>query len=302
MERGKGGRKIVLITGTNSGIGFALANKLHRSEFSVVATTRERNVQKLREQLPEHENFSVLPLDVTSYESIEECVQTVADQYGPIDILINNAGISYRSVVEHMSREEEGLQLMTNYFGPMKLIRAVLPEMRHNCYGRIINVSSVGGMMAMPTMGSYSASKFALEGASEALWYELRPWNVSVTLVQLGFVKSESYQNVYWSKSAEQSRDDPNDDYHIYYKYMSDFVGKLMERSFATPERIAEKIIRTMKKDDPPLRLPVTVDAHLFYWIRRLLPRFVYHKLLYWNLPKIHEWEASAKRAKKEWG
>ncbi len=290
-------RKVLILTGSSSGIGNALAHKLTETSYEVIITARKENIEQLEDEFREWDHCSVLPLDLTCPQSRNSFLNTVQQQFGRIDILVNNAGISFRSVVEHMSKEEEALQLETNYFGPMALIRSVLPLMRKQCSGRIINVSSVSGMMAMPTMGSYSASKFALEGASEALWYELKPWDISVSLIQIGFIRSESYKNVYWSKAAQLARENEGEDYHIYYKCMSGFVEKLMQRSRATPEKIANGILRTIERTSPPLRVPLTLDAHLFYWIRRLLPRPFYHWFLYNNLPCIREWEKAAHRA-----
>ncbi|MCB0332288.1 MAG: SDR family oxidoreductase [Bdellovibrionales bacterium] len=292
-------RKVLILTGTSSGIGHALAHKLTGSPYEVIITAREGSIKKLEEEFRPWKHCSLYPLDLTCPNSRQSFVKTIKEKYGRIDILVNNAGISFRSVVEHMSKEEEELQLETNYFGPMALIRNVLPYMRQQCSGKIINVSSVAGIMAMPTMGSYSASKFALEGASEALWYELKPWNISVSLIQIGFIHSESYKNVYWSKAAEHARDHDDEDYHIYYTCMSGFVEKLMKRSLATPEKIADGILRTVQKEHPPLRVPLTFDAHLFSWLRRLLPRSLYHWILYRNLPSIHDWERAAQRAMK---
>jgi len=101
-----------------------------------------------------------------------------------------------------MTVADEQLQMQTNYFGPLALIRDLLPSMREKGRGKIINVSSVSGMIAMPTMASYSASKHALKGASEALWYEMKPYGINVSLIQPGFIKSNSFHNVYFSHSS----------------------------------------------------------------------------------------------------
>src|SRR6185312_12581338 len=122
----------------------------------------------------------------------------------------------------------DGAQLTVNYSAAIALTRLVLPHMRKQRFGRIINVSSVSGMMAMPTMGSYSASKFALEGASEAIWYELRPWNVKVTLLQPGFIHSEGFKNVYLSRLAKDAKENPADPYHKYYRHMEPFISAMM--------------------------------------------------------------------------
>jgi len=147
-------KPLVLVTGTSSGIGFELIKKLYSGgRYRVVATTREQSIPKiLKRGLQEKEGFWLRPLDVTSYIQRLRLVQEIDASWGGVDILVNNAGISYRAVVEHMSDEEEFHQMDTNYLGAMSLVRLVLPGMRKKCRGQIINVSSVSGMMAMPTM------------------------------------------------------------------------------------------------------------------------------------------------------
>ncbi|MFN8390924.1 MAG: SDR family oxidoreductase [Bdellovibrionota bacterium] len=281
---------VVLLTGASSGIGLALAQKLHVSSFRVAVTAREKSIHTVRAQLPETDRFGVFPLDVTCAESRERLVADVRARFGGVDILINNAGISYRSVIEHMTEADEALQMGTNYFGPLGLIRLCLPHMRERRAGRIINVSSVGGMMAMPTMGSYSASKFALEGASEALWYELQPWNIKVTLVQPGFIRSRSFEHVYFSEAGKQASEEHRDAYHAYYRSMSVFIETLMCRAFATSDSVAQTVLDLMMKENPPLRHPATIDATFFSVLRRFVPRKLYHRILYANLPDIKKW------------
>jgi len=283
---------VVLITGTSSGIGLAIIKQLYQlREYRVVATARESSIQQVRDQgMEESDRFMIRAMDVNADADRQRVINEIEKVWDGVDILINNAGISYRAVVEHMSEDEEIKQMDTNYFSAMALIRLVLPKMRERRSGHIINISSVSGMMAMPTMSSYSASKFALEGASEALWYELRPWNIHVTLLQPGFIRSDSFRHVYYSKKSADGRDQPHDPYHKYYAAMSPFVEKLMTRSFSDAGRVADTVIRIMAKKVPPLRCPATLDAHLFYWLRRLLPRRLYHRILYYALPGIRNW------------
>ncbi len=143
--------------------------------------------------------------------------------------------------------------------------------------------------MAMPTMGSYSASKFALEGASEALWYELKPWGINVTLIEPGFIHSNSFKNVYLSDKAKHSIL-KNDTYNIYYLSMRDFIEKIMKMAISTSGDIADKIITVVKDKNPPLRVCATIDAYFFSYLRRILPRAIYHAILYRNLPNIKKW------------
>lgn len=288
---------VVLVTGCNSGIGFALAQLLYKQErYRVVITAREKNMSRLREIFKETERFIVRPLDVTSEYEREALVFELRNLWGSVDVLVNNAGISYRSVIEHMSEKDEALQMATNYLGPMGLIRLVLPYMRKRGRGKIINVSSVSGMLAMPTMASYSASKHALEGASEALWYETRPFGIDVSLIQPGFIHSNSFKSVYHTLYSQPDKS-YNGPYGDFYRNMTPFIEKLMHWSPTTPERVAEIILKTIRRRHPPLWIPVTLDAVIFYYIRRLFPRRLLLPFLYSCLPQARHWsESYAKR------
>lgn len=283
---------VVLVTGASSGIGLALARALEdRPRTRSVITARQTTISKLAEAgLHENDRMLIRPLDVTQEDQRTALIQEIDDRWGGVDVLINNAGIAYRSVVEHMSPQEAVHQLSTNFLGPMELTRLVLPGMRHKRAGRILNISSVSGMMAMPTMGTYTASKFALEGASEALWYEVKPWNIHVTLVQPGFIRSASFKNIYLSIRAEEAMENDCAAYNHVYQRMGPFIERLMLRSRVTPEQIARLTLSTLDKPNPPLRLPATLDAKFFFLLRRLLPRKIYHSLLYHSLPGIREW------------
>ncbi len=283
---------VILLTGASSGIGLALAKALKRRPSTrAILTARTTSLSRLTDAgFEESDKLLIRPLDVTREDQRSELVQEINERWGGVDVLINNAGIAYRSVIEHMSPQEAVHQLSTNFLGPMELTRLVLPRMREKRAGRIINISSVSGMMAMPTMGTYTASKFALEGASESLWYEVKPWNIFVTLVQPGFIRSASFRNVYLSQRAREAMESDCAAYSPVYQRMQPFIERLMLRSRATPERIAELTLATLEQARPPLRFPATLDAKFFYLLRRLLPRKLYHSLLYYSLPGIREW------------
>jgi NAD(P)-dependent dehydrogenase (short-subunit alcohol dehydrogenase family) len=281
---------VVLITGCSSGIGLSLARLLYeRGGYRAVVTARAKSYEELTRQFPEKANFWVRELDVTKYEQIDILIHEIAVEWGGVDILVNNAGICYRSVMEHMDEDAEMQQLKTNYLGPLSLIRMVLPTMREKGYGHIINVSSVSGMMAMPTMGSYSASKHALDGASEALWYEMKPFGINISVIQPGFVHSNSFKNVYLSRKAKFSGE-LEGPYADYYTHISPFIEKLMAWSRSTPEKIAKKIYALMESRRPPLWKPATPDAILFGWLRKLLPKRVFHKIMFLMLPGSKRW------------
>jgi len=288
--------KCVLITGTSSGLGKELVHTLSEAGFFVIATARLKSVETAKKAFKLLKNVVVYPLDITQMHTHKSFISQMVMAHGAIDILINNAGIAYRSVFEHISEEEENHQMTTNYLGAMELTRCVIPFMREKKSGHIINVSSVGGMMAMPTMAAYCASKFALEGATESLWYELRPWNIYVSLVEIGFVKSKSFTHIYFPKQYLSGLDNT---YDLYYKHMERFVAKMMLSSPSTPHTISKRILKKLiLRKHPPLRLSGTWDAKFFFYMRRYIPRRLYHYILYKCLPGIKEWERNARNDK----
>ena len=289
--------KTVLITGASTGIGLAIARAFCETEYRVVLTARPSSLARFdAHAVTESDRVRIRPLDVTDAEQREALVAEAERDWGGIDVLINNAGVSYRAVVEHVVEAERLAQMDVNFRSPMEMIRLVLPGMREKRAGRIITISSVGGMMAMPTMAAYSASKFALEGAHEALWYEVRPWGVRVSLVQPGFVHSDGFQKVRYTERSDRSEHELAEPYHEHYVNMSPFIGRLMRMSPATPESVAKVVIRTIGRRRPPLRVPATLDARIFALIRRVVPRSAYHWLLYRMLPNVDTWGPPEKR------
>jgi len=284
----------VLITGASTGIGLAMARALSRTKYRVFLTARRESLPRFDvHAIGESRNVRIRPLDVTNAEERESIIAEADRDWGGIDILVNNAGVSYRAVVEHVEEDERLAQMDVNFRSPMELIRLVLPGMRRKRAGRIITVSSVGGMMAMPTMGAYSASKFALEGAHEALWYEVRPWGIRVSLVQPGFVHSDGFQKVRYTPKSDRSEHELAEPYHEHYVNMAPFIEKVMKSSRATPQSVAEVVLKTMRRRRPPLRVPATFDAFGFSVLRRILPRSTYHWLLYKLLPHVDTWGPS---------
>lgn len=243
----------------------------------------------MKERFQENERFWIRKLDVTSEAERNALICEISEAWEGVNILINNAGVSYRAVVEHMNVTEEQHQFDVNYFGPVGLIRSVLPHMRKLGRGKIINVSSVSGMLAMPTMGSYSASKYALEGLSEALWYEVRPLGINVSLIQPGFVRSKSFLNVVYSAQSGPEHG-VEGLYADYYQHMTPFIERLMGFSFTTPASVARKVLKTIRRKNPPLWIPATFDAKVFYYLRRFIPRMILLELLFATLPRVRLW------------
>jgi short-subunit dehydrogenase len=284
-------RKVILLTGASTGLGLATAKHLLLKNYHLVLTAREQSLHRFNEQnIQESQTCWIRKLDVTNYNERKILIDEINERLGGVDVLINNAGIAYRSVVEHVTEHERIEQLDINFLSCMELIRLVLPRMRHKKDGVILNISSVGGMMAMPTMSIYSASKFALEGATEALWYEVKPWNIKVCLIQPGFINSNSFEHTHETFLGKDAIQNQNSPYHQHYKQMSGFIAKMMKRTACTPDTVAQIIVKTIERKNPPLRIPGTRDAFIFYILRRLMPRKLYHHLLYKFLPNIKRW------------
>ena len=188
----------ILITGSSTGIGFATALSLARAGHDVFATMRnpsrspELRTVAERERLP----ITILPLDVNDDMSVAVAVKTILGLRGQIDVLINNAGIGLLGSVEETSLDVFRATMETNYFGVIRCTRAVLPGMRERRSGRIINISSVAGKFSAAGHGSYSASKFALEGLSDALAAEVRPFNIHVNVVEPGVVQTPIFGKI----------------------------------------------------------------------------------------------------------
>ena len=288
--------KVILITGASSGLGLILAKKLMSHNFHLVLTARESSLPRFKEEgIVESDNIWLRPLDITNEDQRKDLILEVNQRLSGVDILINNAGFTYRAVVEHVLAEERIKQLHTNFIAAMELSRLVLPFMRAKKQGKIINISSVGGMMAMPTMAIYSASKWALEGYSESLWYEVKPWNINVTLIQPGFINSDSFKLVRHTEKSADSAQRVRDPYHNHYHFMSTFIERLMKLSPSRPENVADKVIKVIYSKNPPLRVAGTFDAIVFKLIRTLLPQRLYHFILYNTLPGIRKWGPGSK-------
>lgn len=283
---------VLLVTGASTGLGLALAKLLIReTRYRLVLTARAESMPRFAAAgIGRGPRVRLAELDVADPASRAAAIAVLEAEWGGVEILVNNAGIATRAVVEHIDDRDLDEVLAVDFRGPLDLIRRVLPGMRARRRGRILTVSSVGGMMAMPTMAAYSAAKFAIEGACESLWYEVRPWGVGVSLIEPGFINSDSFTHTRHTPDSEWARTCSGDPYHAHYAAMSGMIDRLMHRTWATPERVAREILRTIRARNPRLRVRATPDALIFDYLRRWLPRRLYHAVLYAGLPKVREW------------
>ena len=289
--------RVVLVTGASVGLGLAIARQLLKGPNRLILTARSSSMDRFAEAgITESDQVRLRSLDVTDHAQRTAVIDEANRDWGGVDVLINNAGFAYRAVAEDITDDDIKAQMAVNFRAPMELARLVLPTMRAKKRGHIINISSVGGMMAMPTMGVYAASKFALEGASEALWYEVRPWNIRVSLVQPGFIHSDSFEKVRFTRAGLTNKSRIDQPYYAHYTNMEHLIGRLMGWAFATPEKVARMVVYTMNRRRPPLRVPATCDAWAFAFLKRLLPQRIYNFALYAGLPRIWRWGPKERR------
>jgi len=242
--------KTVLITGCSSGIGRATAEAFLADEWTVYATARdEAELADLSEA-----GCETAELDVTNAREVERVVNRIVDEQGRIDCLVNNAGTAQFGPLEDVPTDALDDQFDVNVYGPHRLIRAVLPHMRDREAGRIINVSSVTGFLATPGEGAYSASKFALEGLSDALRNEVDQYGIEVVLIEPGPVATEFEQRV----EASRDRLEESGAYEAIYGIQDDRAAIEASDTFGmAPEAVATTIKDAATVTDPDPRYPV---------------------------------------------
>jgi NAD(P)-dependent dehydrogenase (short-subunit alcohol dehydrogenase family) len=249
--------KIVLITGASSGIGRATAEHLVERGYRVFGTSRNpAGAAPIK-------GAALLPLDVRDDASVETCVATVQNAVGPIDVLINNAGYSVVGAVEETSPSEAQALFDTNFFGTLRMVRAVLPLMRKQGSGLIINTSSVLGFLPAPFMGLYASTKHALEGLSESLDHEVRGFGVRVILIQPTF--TNTLLDINATNPVQKI-----DSYSTLLKRASTAITAQV-RSSQGPEIVAVEILRAIEGPHK-LRRPVGSKASLLSQLRRFMP------------------------------
>lgn len=252
--------KVILITGCSNGIGKDLAERLTESGYTVVATARRlETIENLNAALK-------LQLDVTSNESITNAVNKVIDRFGRIDTLINNAGYSARSVVEDVSDDQIQQMFNVNVYGVIRMIRAVVPYMRKDKSGRIINIGSIAGKMVLPVSGAYCASKFALEALNDALRLELTTFGISVVLVEPGNIQT-NFMNIVQGNS-EKIISNPNSVYNELYQNYERF-NTTSRNNNPGPEVVSRVVEKVLESSKPKARYRAAVPA-INYLITKL--------------------------------
>ncbi len=255
--------KTILITGASTGIGYATARLFQHRGWNVVATMRSPEKAGALAAL---ENVCCLRLDVTDSESIQQAIAQALQQFGSIDVLVNNAGYGLIGAFEACSIEQIERQFGTNVFGLMAVTRALLPHFREQRSGIIMNVSSIGGHMAFPLYSLYHSTKWAVEGFSDSLQYELEPFNIRVKIIEPGPIKTDFYE-----RSADLATKPGLTAYDA-------FTAKVMAAmknagdTGSPPETTAQVIYRAAKDGSRRLRYPAGGNAGALLFLRKLLP------------------------------
>jgi NAD(P)-dependent dehydrogenase (short-subunit alcohol dehydrogenase family) len=245
--------KVWMITGASRGIGARIAAAVMDHGDILVATARRK--ESLQE-IPDSKDALKLSLDVTSDEQAKAAVQAALERLGRIDVLVNNAGYGLLGAIEESSAQEVEAIYRTNVFGLLNVTRAVLPALRRQRSGHILNMSSLGGYQASAGWGVYGSTKFAVEGISEALYAETRPLGIHVTVVEPGFFRTDFMDG----RSLERTREQI-DDYAATLEKTRTFAETHNRQQPGDPAKLAAALIKLVALPDPPLRLPLGTDA-----------------------------------------
>jgi short-subunit dehydrogenase len=252
-------QKVAIVTGSSTGIGYATSLLLARNRFHTYATMR--NIKKSgdipqianKERLP----LQVIQLDVNDIASIRNSIEKVESENKRIDVLVNNAGYGLIGAFEDLSVEEIKAQFETNFFGVIRLTQQVLPIMRKQKSGMIVNVSSGAGRIGFPGMSAYVSSKFALEGLSESMSYELEPFGIKVIIIEPGVIRTNFKKNsVISKKSIDNSSISP---YSSIIQKIDASISSIIEHA-TPPEEVAKAILHAVTSNNPELRYLVGND------------------------------------------
>lgn len=257
--------KTILITGSSSGIGKATAKHFAENGWNVVATMRSPEKET---ELTLTENVLVTKLDVEQNATIQDAVKKGIERFGKIHVLLNNAGYGTLGIFESASDEQIQRQFDVNVFGLMRMIKTIMPHFRANKNGLIINISSMGGRLTIPTMSLYHATKFAVEGFTEALSYELAAQNVRVKLIEPGMVKTN-----FSGSSMDILYDETLTDYQEYFGRINTSIRDISNNDTETsPDSVADVIYQAANDDTNQLRYIVGEDAEALLKLRTDLP------------------------------
>jgi NAD(P)-dependent dehydrogenase (short-subunit alcohol dehydrogenase family) len=258
--------KVALVTGSSSGIGYETSLSLARDGYFTYASMRDLNKAKEIRKISEDEGLplEVIELDVDNEQSVELAINTIFGNKGRIDVLVNNAGWGMWGTTEDVSLDEFKEQFETNFFSVVRMIQKVAPIMRKQGTGDIVNISSIAGRIGFPVFTAYNSSKFALEGLSESLRFELRPFGVNVIIIEPGVIKTNFINAMKTAKKADES--------DVYRDITLKVVTgvKMMAEMGTSPKEVANVIMSAIKDEKSLPRYVVGNDAAMFLEAKKM--------------------------------
>ena len=258
-------KKVAVVTGSSTGIGFETALLLARSGYQTYATMRDTKKSERLTEIAKSENLPLIitQLDVNNDKSVKDAIDKILSEQERIDVIVNNAGYGLFSPIEELTLDQIKEQFETNFFGAIRVIHAVIPTMRKLRAGTIVNVSSLVGRVGLPLSSAYVATKFALEGLTESVRYELSQFGINVILIEPGVIKTNFIQNLKTSTVSESKSN---------YADLNESISKrfetMMANSLTSPKVVAETILNAVTSEDPKLRYIVGKDAQSIMKIR----------------------------------
>jgi NAD(P)-dependent dehydrogenase (short-subunit alcohol dehydrogenase family) len=276
-------QKVAIVTGSSSGIGYATSLMLARKGFYTYASARNINKSASLESIANAERLplKLIQLDVTDDSSVKDTLEKVVLEKGRIDVLVNNAGYGLFGAFEDLSLDEIKAQFETNFFGVIRVTQHVLPIMRtaQNGGGVIVNVSSINGLVAFPVISAYVATKFAIEGLSESIAYELEPFGIKVILIEPGAIGSNFMKGSVLPKRALN----PQSPYSELVQKFSVITSSQHENA-TQPEEVAKTIFQAISTEKPEFRYVVGNDAVSLLEARKNMPFSEFQKMIIQNI------------------
>jgi NAD(P)-dependent dehydrogenase (short-subunit alcohol dehydrogenase family) len=275
---------VAIVTGSSTGIGYETSIALARHGFLTYATMRNLNKAEGIKSAANKENLPIhtKQLDVTDDMSVKNAVQTISSETGGrIDVLVNNAGYVLSGAFEDLAMDEIKTQYETNFFGLIRTTQAVLPIMREQKSGIIVNISSGAGRFGYPGHSAYISTKFAVEGLSESISYELEPFGIKVVIVEPGVIRTNIVNTMVVARKSQ----DPNSAYSPMMQKMANTFEVLMKNS-SSPDLVANVVLKAVKDKNPNLRYLAGNDVEQWLGAKRNMSDEEFHKMMSQNFNK----------------
>ena len=274
-------QKVAIVTGSSTGIGYETSLILARNGFLTYATMRNLNKSEDMKLTVAKENLpiQIKQLDVTEDLSVENAIQEISSETGRIDVLVNNAGYGLNGAFEDLAMDEVKAQYETNVYGLMRTTQAVLPIMRKQKSGTIVNISSGAGRFGLPGGSAYVSTKFAVEGLSESMSYELEPFGIKVVIVEPGVIRTNFFDGMVVAKKSQ----DPNSPYSQIMQKIATGFEEMMKNA-SSPDLVAKVVLNAIRDKNPSLRYLAGNDVEAWLGGNRKIADEELYKMMKQNL------------------